>query len=431
MVIMSGEHLSSGLFAIAENVGIPLQLGVDEPLEDQQYETFCDKYRTWAEQRDVLLKEHLGRSKQAFRTLVPYTPRAFGLGYQVQWYFDESLIRDPIEILIEQEVKEHQLEDRKIQLRQTIQWLATFLPALKAGYLMLYGKGAREQPPDIDRHQSEELAKRSGIAEALMEAVRWGLEVRTADDGRKWHVSQADLDTAFSYGWHATALQGEATSPAIRVGEKLTEVSREEVERVVGPQAVDAVHALFPLEIEGTLRTLAVATSMSAVPLFDRQVDGLIIQTASNIPEGAFIQVGSLNLTLPYLEGVPPDALVELRQNDPQAFAEFRLLMNDVVRRAQAGELSEPLEQVAAREVLPHLRTLEAEFKALRQTRRYATVFGLGAIAAGALGGVMLGPAMGALGAVAVPAAQSFLGSFQKEGVLVSNPFYWLWRARQ
>jgi hypothetical protein len=427
----NGEHLSSGLFAIAEEVGIPLRPGTDEPLQEQQYEAFCEKYRSWAHQRDILLKEHLGRTRQTFRTLIPRTPRAHGVAYQVQWYFDEILIRDPVGLLVEQEPKDQQLEDRKIQLCQTIQGLASFLPAIRAGYLVLYGQGAREQPSEIDPQRLEDLAARPEIAKALTAAIRWGLELRTADDGRQWDVFQADLDVAKSYGWHVTEPQGGTTSPAIRVGEKLSEVSPQEVERVLGAKTVEQASGLFPTEIEGTLHNYAVATSMSAIPLFDRQVDGVIIESASNIPEGAFTPVRALNLTLPYLEGVSADALIELRQDDPEAFAEFRLLMNDLVRRAQTGRLTEPLEQAAAREILPHLRKLEGEFEALKRTRRYAAVLGLAAIVGGGLAGVLLAPVAAPFAAVAVPAAASLLGSFEKEGALVTNPFYWLWRARR
>jgi hypothetical protein len=428
---MNPDYLSFPLFDIAEEVGIRLQPGIDEPLQDEQYEAFCGRYRSWAQQRDVLLREHLARGSQLFRVLLPYTNRAFGVAYQLQWYFDEMLIRDPVGVLLENQPGDHQLEDRKVRLRQLIQVLAQFLPALKAGHLLLYGQGARDEPPKIEGERLEELAAQPEIQKALMEAIRWGLEPRTAEDGREWLVFQAWLDTAGAFGWHTKALQGQATSPAIVVGETLRQVSRDEIERVLGADTVQRTKDLFPAEINGTLRNLAVASSMSATPLFDRLVDGLIIEAASNIPQGAFTQIGALNVALPYLEGVSPDALVQLRQDDPEAFAEFRLLMNDLVRRAQSGMLTEPLEQAAAREILPHLRKLEGEFEALKRTRRYAAVLGLAAIAGGVLAGVVLAPVAGAVAAVGVPAAASLLGSLEREGGLVSNPFYWLWRARR
>ena len=94
---MSTSERSSYIFELAEEVGIPLEMGKEEVFEDERLLFFIEKYREWAISRDNALQSHLASKHNLFRCYLPYTPRIFGTVTESVWYLVEVLVRDPIE----------------------------------------------------------------------------------------------------------------------------------------------------------------------------------------------------------------------------------------------------------------------------------------------------------------------------------------------
>ena len=115
-------------------------------------------------------------------------------------------------------------------------------------------------------------------------------------------------------------------------------------------------------EVHRTLHSVEVATSIGATALFDRNVDSTILSLCG-FPvlhaERQALGVGSLNLALPYLHGVPPDRLLELRNRMPAPFLEFRSHLAEIVSRATKQDpenATELARLIADRELVPAVR---------------------------------------------------------------------------
>jgi hypothetical protein len=430
---------SSFLFSIAEDLGIPLEMGVEEVFEDAALFTFVTKYHELSRERDKELAKHLQEASNIFRTYLPYTPRVFGLVHQILWYFDEVIVRDPIEVQISN-LEPKNLENTKNNLRRTLQVLNMFRVAIDSGYLLLFGSTylpgmPQDVPPEVQKIlQSKELI------DALNEAVSYGMDRRFDSRGQEWIIYQVELETGGMLGWHIKGIQGSVKSPPISFGEELPRVSKDELSECIDPSVLSQIKNLYPREVQRALRSVAIASMMNSTVIFNRNVDVAILNAAGGHQINEWQQasaIGSFNLSLPYIEGIPPGRLFELRLDDPQSFHDFRSIMAEIVTQSlDEDPLSAP--QVARlaveRKIIPHIRAIEAEMESIRSR---AKMFGLGlplATATGLLGGAVVGLgvqtllpiAMGS-GYVIVREMAEIPSSLSK---IKSNPFWFIWKAK-
>lgn len=436
---MENPERSSYIFTLAEKAGIPLGPGEQDVLEDEAFLRFCERYTTWAKSRDKALSTYLDRTHNLFRCYLPYSSRVFQVAYQVLWYLDEIVVRDPIALSLDRpNTQDH--ENAKVNLRKTLQLLNHFRQSIDSGYLLLTGSNLIPNLGDTPPAQVKELVKRPDLVSELDQAVRFGLDRRCDDQGREWIVFDAHLDSGGTLGWHVEQLSGRATSPAIRVGEVLPMSSASELSAILKQNIYDHVRSLYPREVHRTLHAVGAATSLNAAILFDRQVDSTIISIAGSPatdPKSQALTVASINLVLPYLHGVPADRLLDLRGVVPDAFHEFRARIADIVSRAmkEDPEKAPELARLAAdRELLPSVRRLQSEMEGASRKARILG-YGLPVVSAtGALIGALAGAGMvlplsmllgGA--AAAVKAAADFSAERMKAQ---TNPFYFLWRAK-
>lgn len=415
-------HRSLAVLEIARATGLDTGRG-DEPISDDQFEEFNANYRRWAQERDLALKQHLRTNASAFRTLLSYNDRAFPIAYNLQWYFDEILIKDPVGVLVEQDAPERR-EELKYQLRDMLRFFEQFRPALDSGQVLLYGESAREPQADVPPDVLTDLAGRPALSQVLRSAAECGLEPRLDADGREWHVYRVDIDGVGMLGWHGKELSGQVTSPAIRIDERFRSATVEQIDELLGDESV--VARLYTSKIERTLKFVDLANALGAAPLFDRNVDAVIVNEAgANVHQAEAIQ--ALNLSLPYLLGANPDSLSKLREDDALAFVDFRSKMHELVRLGLQGGLTEHISAFADREIVPELRSIEKQMAALA-ARRNLAVF----IASGVLGGVLIDPTIAlSLGGPALAwATKKVFDDIGAKAEAQRNPFYWLWRAR-
>ena len=93
---MQNPERSSHIFTLASEVGIPLTINEVDVPGDDAFKRFSERYRAWASQRDDSLISHLLRTPTLFRSYLPFSRRVFAVAYQVVWYFDELVVRDPV-----------------------------------------------------------------------------------------------------------------------------------------------------------------------------------------------------------------------------------------------------------------------------------------------------------------------------------------------
>jgi hypothetical protein len=435
---MNPPERSSFIFELAQEVGIPLIRNDEDIIEDSQLLTFITKYQERAPVRDEALRKRLGNTPGVFRCTLPYSSYVFRFAYEVLWYMDEVIVRDPLEEHTNN-LQPADLEPTKTAIRQTLQVLNMFREAIDSGYLLLYGPASVPPPSPEPPPEIAELLRSKDLVEELDQAVVYGMERRPDSQGRDWIVYQATLESGGLMGWRSENLSGTATSPAIMVGEELPRTTREELQKYLGEKLNDQLRALYPREIHRTLRSLAVAESMNSAVMFYRPVDAAIVSAADGATLDEWRQtaaIGSFNLALPYVEGVPHERLVDLRKSMPQAFLDFRARMAEITIRAMKDDpmhASELARLAVQREVLPQLRGLQGEMDAVTRKMRIA---GIGipavsatAILAGAVAGLsaqtLLQFAVGG-GAALVASVLPIVGDHAKAK---ANPFWFLWRA--
>lgn len=438
---MEHPERSSHIFTLAEEAGISLGPGGQDVLEDEAFLQFCKRYRTWAKSRDRALSVYLARTPSLFRCYLPYSSRVFQVAYQVLWYLDEIVVRDPISTsLPPSNIEDQRNEDAKARVREYLQVLNRFRQSIDSGYLLLAGSDLIPSLGDTPPAQVQELLSRPDLVSELDQAVRFGLERRLDEQGREWTIFDAHLDSESIFWWHLPGPVSTGPSPAIRVGEVLPVSSASELSAILKQDIYDQVRSFYPREVQRTLHAVGVAASLDAAILFDRQVDPAVISIVGNPaadPKKQALTVASINLILPYLHGVPPDRLLDLRSAVPEAFYEFRAHIADIVSGAmkEDPEKAPELARLAAqRELWPSVRKLQLEMEA---ASRKARILGYGlpvVLATGALIGKLAGvdswPLISTLLVGAAAAVQAAAGFSAEQTKAQINPFYFLWRAK-
>jgi len=436
---MKGSETSSGLFEVARSCGIPLGPGEPDEISDDAFLAFRKRYLAWAAERDAALKSYLAERPTLFRCYLPFTGRVFRVAYEILWYFDEILVRDPLVRHIQAE-PEGNLHNTKQSLVQVLGVLNHFRESIESGYILLAGPAVAPPRPGEPPEIVSKLLKGRELEAELDETVRFGVEARSDEQGREWHIWTAELDWTGTFGWHIEQLSGGGASPPITVGERLPQVSAARMSEILKSDVFQMVRDLYPLEIHGVLHEAAVASRVDSVFLSDRKVDASVLAHADVqfSPTRQAATVGGFNLVVPYLHGVPAGCLGELRDAIPQAFLDLRSRVADIMVRASRddpGNASEVARVLAEREIQPALNQLGAELEA---ASRRAKVLGTGlpvAVLTGALLARAFGVGLDVLLAALLPSgfavadAAAEYHAAQKKAT--ASPFYFLWRARQ
>lgn len=437
---MSNPERSSYLFDLAKEAGIPLQRGVEAEFTDDAYLQFCTSYRKWIESRDAALRKYLSETSAKFRCYLPYNSRVFQLAYQTVWYLDEIVVRDPVVSVIGGQPSEREdHESSKQGLRQIVQLLHCFAQAIDSGYMLLAGPTlipslASVHPPEIGR-----LLEVDTVREELDRAVAFGLRKVQGEGGRTHVVYQMRLESGEHVGAVIESPKKGDEIPLVQVGHPLPHSTADEIMRLTGKDVRKQARELYPREVHRTLHNVAVSGPLNATTLFDRSVDSAIIASLRDLQSNPAVRlspVDTLNLALPYVNGVPPDRLLDLRNELPEAFREFRARLVSIVRQTANADSTDALEM--AREqvellLLPAMRGLEAEMRAAAKKAKIMG-YGLPAVAAvatlvGATVGASFNPIiLAATGAGVIKVVADLAGAREKAS---GSPFYFVWRAKQ
>lgn len=131
-------HKSDLIFVLAEKYQIPLDRNKQSEFLDETYDLFCQEYLENTKERDTKLKEYLVTTSNLFRTFLPWEQQIFHTIFQLQWYYDELIIYDPIIIQILHS-KEDDKEVKKEMLRNIISYLSFFKDSIDFGFLLFCG----------------------------------------------------------------------------------------------------------------------------------------------------------------------------------------------------------------------------------------------------------------------------------------------------
>jgi len=365
---------------------------------------------------------------------LPYTPRVFGLASQVAWYLDEIVVRDPIvSVLV---TLSEDLGAAKEQVRKRVQFLAQFRPYLEAGYMLLHGTDLLPPPSDQPNEDAIALSRNAEVLRLLHDTAQFGIVSRPDSRGEPSLLCQVELDHGFLVGFVFDHPVAGVEGPPFQVGERFPAVTYEEFAARL-PDFAKQMEPFLAIEVHHTLWSLQAGYSLGTAVLYDRRVDAAIASRLTNSihPGRQLSTVGALAVTLPYVQGIPPDRLVELRESLPEAFLSFRAVLSEIVRAAASADAdSEEVQRRAESTIRPELNKLDSEIAAeIRKARikgwGSALVAGAGILAGGAVAGtaagLVAGVVTGTIGVVNVLAESA--GAKRRA---LGNPFYFLWRAR-
>jgi len=418
--------LSSGLLPLASQCGVPWEPGNEAEFTDESFLSFAEQYRTWASERDTAVLNYLSSdaSRTLLRVRIPYSERAFYIANQVVWFYDEVVIRDPIEGLVRDASGD--LANWKGNLTKTLRVLGLFRSAIEAGYVLLVGELKRQDQDETLPDWAPGIAEEPDVRAALDGAVRLGIDIRQSSKGNDWTVSQVALDSGGSIGWYAAKPEEGESSPPYRVGELLPQVTMETFVEVLGDKAVSRIRGLYPREVARTVWAAQSAHAIGASSLFDREADGQILAASgTNLNPTRQSPIQALNLTLPYVRDIPTTRLSELREKIPNAFKEFRAHIADVVRAAMRED---PEHAIELAKVAMEKKAATAKAKILGPGAKALT-------AVGVLTGAILGVGLPVLLPIAVSGALAAMKAdadhVERKAELESHPFYFLWLAHQ
>ena len=433
---MANNYRSGELFSLAAEFGIPLNPGEQASMEDDTFHQLKNRYLEWSRLRDADLSTHLKTNPNLFRACVPHSRRVFQLASQVVWYLDEVIIPDPVVRHFEWATDD--LEEDKIQLRELIQFLWQFRHPIQEGYMLLAGSAL---PPSLDRSLPpivSELLNNPDVIRELRAATYCGYRETLDGAGNPTRIYQLRLDSGGIVGVAGKIPDGKTVVLPVPIHETLPPIEPDELRKRLGRDPFDQIDHLFSREIQRALAVAHYARESGAIPLFDRDVHATILNQAGVALDKSqqIATLGTFDLTLPYVDGVPSEFLCELRTAMPQAFADFRARMFQIVQAIHSEEGSHPSEirLRVEREVVPHLRELDAEIQSALSKAR---VLGLGAPLASGIGVLTgaifaapistlltLGMAGAGIGLKAISEATAAKKKAER------HPFYFLWKAQ-
>lgn len=444
---MTTNHTSEFIFSLSEKYGIPYKH--DNPVEipDENYDGFCNDYIEYAKYRDENLKRHLLSKPTIFRTFLPWRPYIFDTVFQLQWYYDELVIYDPIvfEIL---NFKTGNKEEDKTKLREIISFLNFFNENISSGFL-LFGSydSLTTSTKSLTTNSFQELIALPEIREELDNLVY--ISKMEKSNGKE----TVDFTIRTYYrGKHTFCpiikkpdnpipnKDGTYTWSIDLIGSRYSPMTIDEVKSIGAYEKVfDKFEKEYPVEIRETLSYLTVGTEINTPILFNRKLDELIIGNLSGIDSTATKSKANnyYHLILPFVNGIPPKRLLDVRNNMPNAFLDFRNTMFEIIYDLQQSNYEpEILELKIQQKVNPILRRLEVEMK---NSLKKAKILGLGVPLVSGFGawgfwqmGLDITKIAGLLfGGASIPAELKVLTDhLTKKNELTANPFYYLWNVK-
>lgn len=436
---------SSELFKIAYDCNVPINTSEIANFTDDSFIQFSEKYRVWVKRRDIALKDYLSQSDSIFRTYLPFNSNVFNLANNIMWYLDEVIIEDPVLRFLKSD-NDKKYDRKKIDLLRVLETCSTFKDAIESGYILFSGNMFKPDEGFIDSKILENLIQNNKIRDALDNAVVYGYDCRQDDIGNDWHFIQASLETGgiFSFQPSGGAIKiepgGSITTPPIRVGDNLPIIDKSELMKIVDFKQLDVASA-YPREIEKILINVEAARKMSSAITFERALPGALlseIQTKSINNKKQIASVLGFNLALPYIKNIPPYKLIELREEMPENFIDFREKLYCIINDAILSSENNPnidLKESINREIRPQIRNLDIEIKSIEKRIK---LLGYGPHAVACVG-TLVGTALlcppvalaGLLGTSTVATLKVIADEEMKEIKMETNPFYFLWKARQ
>jgi len=336
---------------------------------------FVNEYREHVEIRDNNLLNHLHKNPILFRTFIPYNSNLLHTLSQVVWYYDEVIVPDPFKrILDKKEWNVLDIQTDKKYIHDVIQYLKRFKDSIEEGFVLLCSKKAF---PVFDKkiQQNESYLNLLEDKEVLAELERLvdiGIQ-RLDGENINGVIVRHRGNMSMKYGPNTKTWE----ISFVHRNEKGTP---EDLEKLGMRGLLEGeIKKTFIYDIGEIASNLVIAENFNSHAMYSRNVDEVVLKKLNKQINSYKNDYNStaFKVTLPFVNGIPTETLVDLRMKMPSIFEDFRHYMAELVLKIQEEENGniELVNYKVKSEINKQLLKFEKEQKiALQKTR----IIGLG-----------------------------------------------------
>lgn len=393
-------------------------------ISDNDFDVFSQKYIELSEIREEGLSVYL-QSQNLHRTYLPVSSFTFNAINQIVWYYDEILLTDPIlYVLKDQDIG---VRGKKAIVVEAISALLKLKHRIETGYILLTSAGTLN-----DKKNTKEEAERILAIPSIVDAFEREVLVYQAP-GRLVNGEHAGLIQlrGFYSGWNMhVEPTGMYIPPSVSESGMLkdgiqfragthTRISRHELRKLGKEDIITDQYKFFQTDASLAISAIHSARQTSVPGMFLRHVDlSVAMMHAYRYDDEQLATYADkadiYRSTLPFVKGISPEKLMEVREKIPDAFKNFRGLVFKLYMEAiEKGYSGHEINEWINKEVIPLKLKLEAEMKnALRIIRlnKQDLIFQRGSL------------------------SQTFKGNVSLSEALTNattNPTFFLWKAGQ
>jgi hypothetical protein len=444
------SYKSNFIFDLANEFEILNRSGEPNEFTDEAFEAFYKKYKEVSELRDYALSHYLQSTPKLFRCHIPFSKWAIPIMTQVVWYYDEIVVNDPLlEIMRSEKLA---LEKKKHDIQDVIRFLRSFRESLDGGYVLFGGDKILPCNTGSFIQESESIVGVAEVSKAFEEISLIMKKPSPINDNQEDDMTQ--LEVMYNGFWTETRSMGMYIPQHLidsgKLGNEIMydftrgykRISKEDLFAFGKESMFQTLVREYRKDIEIVLETIANAQRFNAPVLFYRDADTVVAKNYAlqhSLPDQKLTADQTVyKFSLPYVNGIPPERLFDLKIKIPNAFRDFRSLLYNIVQEtmkatSDPAEIKYRIEQ----EVQSHLRKLQVEMSSANTKALFHGLAIPTAVLAGSLGLISSGINYAELAVAATSSgalskglhALSNLITDKKAGTL--NPTYFLWKVQQ
>lgn len=365
------NHTTNFIFELAVKYDISFDDLKPKEFSNENLQLFCDDYIKKSLQRDIILKIYLKDNPKIFRTFLPASPYLFDTVFQVQWYYDELVVFDPISYLIN-DSKDENLEDRKGKLRNMLHYLNRLKNSINSGFL-LFGSYEvfKTENNQFDNVELENLLLKPEVINECDKLVK--VHKMESEEGlakgyfqiRSEYRGQFSIFNNFVNIENLKSENGYSLSIDFANSKYIPLSVEDSKQGGFYEEAYKRFHKDYQIEFKEIYNYLNIGNEISTPVLFNRKLDQLILK---NLTESNSISKSYANdfykLFLPFVNGIPPEKLFDLREKMPDAFVDFRNYLFELIYDLEQNNIDPEIINIKIEQkVKPILRKLDAEIK--------------------------------------------------------------------
>jgi hypothetical protein len=337
---------SSFMFDLIEEYQIFSSQGDANVLTDEDFASFCNKYKAESVKRDAALYQYVSTTPSFSRCHLPFSKWTLSMAFNVVWYYDELIINDPILDTINSSIADK--EQNKYRMQELLKFVVKFKETIKGGYILFAGNDIVPSKTGQFQNASEELLHDSQVLEWFEKYTVLGQKPAPINTNTEDNLTH--LLAQYEGMWGENSTMGMYIPPHILNSGKLTSgimydfmtpfkrLTRDELISLGKIDILTGLQKEYIKDISVVLEALTNAQRLKTPVLFYRDVDRVVaqqyaIRNSSNSSSKLIANTSVYDCSLPYVEGIPPERLFDARTEIPTAFKEFRIFLHELVSK--------------------------------------------------------------------------------------------------